>query len=165
MFFPTIKSNHTELLTRAWNIFVPKSIFWQIKVRCVRHKNTEAKLVCICWQLQLSTFFCVSNPFLPYFQQCPSGSVLFLWLYNHSQTEMKPNSISQSSRQSSRTPALINLLNSFLNLLILLISTVSCCKGHNYNTTEFPAWGFESPFCFLHHPLSMQTLCKTTALK
>lgn len=51
-------------MTCAWKSCAPKSIFWQIKVRCVRYKIISVKWFCSGWQLQLSAFFLQgqSNP-------------------------------------------------------------------------------------------------------
>lgn len=81
----------------------------------------------------------------------------FLWLLNHSQAEMETKSIPQSLGHSLGIPFLKNLLNSFLNPWILLISTAPCCKDNDYNATEFTGILLASLF-FIDHALSAQSL-------
>lgn len=84
-----------------------------------------------------------------------------LWLQNHSQAEMETKSIPQSSGHTLGIPFL-NLINSFLNPWILLISTASHCKDNDYNASAFTDWDFAGIFVF-HWPCSLSTksVCKT----
>lgn len=122
MWFSKIEQNHIDLLTRAWKTFVTESIFWQTKVRCVRHKPISVKWVSNCWQLQLSTFLQVQTCKTTFSAMSKRLCVAFLAAEPFTDRSGNKKSISQSSEHSLGILSLINLLIPFLNSLILLIS-------------------------------------------